>query len=125
VLTDRRRVGFLQSTVDRFLAHNEERVHRGGRFSRMTDADRAGIVDRVRCLAVAGGRFTEIAGRIAQETGRNVDTIRHTLKCFDAEDSDRATERRRGTRQPNVACLTDSANKRGITESICHSRTRD
>ena len=69
VLAGRRRVGFLQSTVDRFLAHNEEQGHRGPRFSRMADDDREAIVDRVRCLAQTGGRLTEIAGQIAQETG--------------------------------------------------------
>ena len=71
LLDGRKRVGFLQSSVDRFLADNEERVHRGARFSRMTDEDRKEIIDRVRCLAQAGGRLTEIAGRIAQETGRS------------------------------------------------------
>jgi RNA polymerase primary sigma factor/RNA polymerase sigma factor len=88
VLAGRRRVGFLQSTVDRFLAQNAERVHRGTRFSRMTDEERKGVVDRARCLARTGGRPTEIAGRITHETGRSVATIRHTLKCFEAEHSD-------------------------------------
>ena len=60
VLDGRRRVGFLQSSVDRFLAHNEERVRRGTRFSRMTDEERKRIIDRARCLAQAGGRLAEI-----------------------------------------------------------------
>jgi predicted site-specific integrase-resolvase len=90
VLAGRMRVGFLQSTVDHFLAHNEQRVQRSTRFSRMTDVERNGIVNRVRCLAQAGGRLTEIADRIAQETGRSVETIRHTLRYFDVEPSDLA-----------------------------------
>ena len=90
VLDGRRRVGFLQSTVDRFLAQNEDRIRRSARFSRMTDQDRKGIVDRMRCLAQAGGRLAEIADRIAQETGRSVETIRHTLRCFDVGPSDLA-----------------------------------
>jgi len=56
----------------------------------MTDVERNGIVNRVRCLAQAGGRLTEIADRIAQETGRSVETIRHTLRYFDVEPSDLA-----------------------------------
>lgn len=90
VLDGRRRVGFLQSAVDRFLIHNEKRIQRGARFSRMTGEERKGIVVRVRCLAQTGGPLKEIASRIAEETGRSLETIRHTLKCFEAELSDLA-----------------------------------
>ena len=88
VLDGRRRVGFLQSTVDRFLVLHQERVRRGTRFSRMTDEERKRIIDRVRCLAQSGGGSAEITSRIAQETGRSSETIRNTLRCFDAEHSD-------------------------------------
>ena len=84
----RSRVGFLQSSVDRFLTHNEERVRRSTRFRRLSDEERTGIIDQSRRLAEAGACLAEIASRTAQETGRSVDTIRHTLKCFDAEHSD-------------------------------------
>ena len=50
----RRRVGFLQSSVDRFVADNAERVRRGARFSRLTDEERHQIIERARCLAQAG-----------------------------------------------------------------------
>jgi RNA polymerase primary sigma factor len=90
VLGGRRRVGFLQSAVDHFVVQNEDRVRRSTQFSRMTDEERKGIVDRVRCLAQAGGRLTVIASQIAQETGRSVETIRYTLRCFDEEHSDLA-----------------------------------
>lgn len=82
LLDGRRRVGFLQSSVDCFLVDNEERVRRGTRFSRMTDEDRNRIIDQVRRLAKAGGCLAEIIGRIAQETGRSTETIRYTLKHF-------------------------------------------
>ena len=90
VLAGRRRVGFLQSSVDHFLAHNAERVRRGTRFSRLTDEERQQIIDRARCLAQAGECPTEITSRIAQETGRSVETIRYTLKYFDMEHPDLA-----------------------------------
>jgi RNA polymerase primary sigma factor len=90
VLDGRRRVGFLQSAVDRFVIHNEKRIYRGARFSRMTDEERKGIIVRVRSLAQTGGGLKEITGRIAQETGRSVETIRHTLKCFETDLSDLA-----------------------------------
>ena len=90
LLDGRRRVGFLQSSVDRFLAHNGERVRRSTPFSRMTDEERERIIDRARCLAQAGGCRAKVASRIAQETGRSVETIRNTLKCFDPEHPDTA-----------------------------------
>jgi len=79
----------LQSSVDRFLAHNEGRVHRGAPFNRIADEGCTGII-RMRCSPQAGGRLAEIAARIAQESGRDGATMRHALKCFDTEDSDPA-----------------------------------
>ena len=37
----RKRLGFLQSSVDRFVAQNAEQVHRATRFSQMTDEERS------------------------------------------------------------------------------------
>lgn len=86
----RKRVGFLQSSVDRFVARNEERVHRAAQFSQLTDEKRKQIIERARSLAQAGGRPAEVAKRIAQETGRNVVTIRCMLEHFDLEHPDMA-----------------------------------
>src|SRR4029079_7285825 len=36
----RKRVGFLRSSVERFVAHNAERVRRGERFSQLSDEER-------------------------------------------------------------------------------------
>ena len=44
----RKRLGFLQSSVSRFVAQYEERVHRAARFSQLTDEERARIIDRAR-----------------------------------------------------------------------------
>ncbi len=45
VFDGRKRVGFLQSSVDRFVAGNEDRVHRGSRFSQLSDEEREMIID--------------------------------------------------------------------------------
>ena len=50
----RKRVGFLQSSVDRFVGSNLERVRRGERFSQLTSHERSEIIDRARRLAQAG-----------------------------------------------------------------------
>ena len=47
----RKRVGFLQRSVDRFVTENREKVRRGERFSQLTDQERGEIVQRARRLA--------------------------------------------------------------------------
>ena len=81
--TARKRVGFLQSSVARFVAHNQERVRRGSQFSQLTEEERMLIIDRARRLARAGGCPADITKRLAQRTGRSTETIRYTLKQFD------------------------------------------
>src|SRR5690606_8575166 len=79
----RKRVGFLRSSVERFVANNRERVKRGERFSQLTDTERAEIIERARRLAQAGGGPSEVARRVASQMSRSVETIRYTLKQFD------------------------------------------
>ncbi len=85
VLDGRKRVGFLESSVDRFVAENTERVRRGGRFTQLTEEERAMIVHRARRLARAGGCPADVTKRLARKTGRSAETIRYTLKQFDQE----------------------------------------
>ena len=99
VLDGRKRVGFLQSSVDRFVEHNQERVHRGARFSQLTDEERAAIIERARRLARAGGRPSEVTKRLARKTGRSAETIRYTLRGIRSGPS----RRRRVSREPRAA----------------------
>ncbi len=85
VFDGRKRVGFLKSSVDKFVARNEERVRRGSQFSQMTEEEREHIIRRARRLAQAGGCAAEVARRVARKTGRSVETIRYTLKQFDGD----------------------------------------
>ena len=83
VLDGRKRVGFLQSSVDRFVERNRERVRRGSQFSQLSREERTMIVDRARRLARAGGCPADVTKRLARKTGRSTETIRYTLKQFD------------------------------------------
>ena len=85
VFDGRKRVGFLKSSVEQFVARNEDRVKRGARFSQLTTEEREDIVDRARRLAQAGGSLADVTKRVARKMGRSVETIRYTLKQFDAE----------------------------------------
>ncbi len=85
VFNGRKRVGFLQSSVDQFVARNRDRVERSSRFSQLTGEQRAEIVQRARRLAHAGGGPSDVARRIARRTGRSVETVRYTLRQFDQD----------------------------------------
>ncbi|MCC7083371.1 MAG: sigma-70 family RNA polymerase sigma factor [Pirellulales bacterium] len=86
----RKRLGFLRSSVDRFVGENTDRVRRGSSFSQMTEVERDEIVSRARRLAAAGGCPSDVAQRIAKKMNRSVETIRYTLKEFDDEHPDLA-----------------------------------
>ena len=90
VFDGRKRVGFLRSSVDRFVKNNHERVARGARFSQLTDEQRRDIIDRARRLASAGGCQSEISRRLAKRAGRSVETIRSTIRQFDRQNPELA-----------------------------------
>lgn len=85
VFDGRKRVGFLQSSVDRFVAANEEKILRGSRFSQLSDSERETVLLRARRLAQAGGTPAEVIRRVAQRLGRSVETVRYTIRQFDQE----------------------------------------
>ncbi len=81
----RKRVGFLQSSVDRFVAANRERVKRGERFTQLSDDERSEIIERARRLASAGCGLSDVTRRLARQLNRSPETIRYTLKGFDRQ----------------------------------------
>jgi RNA polymerase primary sigma factor len=86
----RKRLGFLQSSVDRFVALNEERIRRGAQFSQLTDEERKQIIERARCLAQAGTCPSMVTRQLCQETGRSAETVRYTLRHFNLAHPDLA-----------------------------------
>ena len=90
VFDGRKRVGFLRSSVDRFVRNNAERVERGARFSQLSDEQRAEFIEHARELAANGGGQAEIARRLAERTGRSVETIRAALAQHDLDNPETA-----------------------------------
>jgi RNA polymerase sigma factor (sigma-70 family) len=88
VFGNRKRVGFLRSSVERFLTRQGISVEQTGGFNRLTEEDRRQIITRARRLAQAGGSPTEISRRLARKLGRAVETIRTTLKHHDLNNPD-------------------------------------
>lgn len=82
---NRKRVGFLQSSVDRFVEKNHQDVDRGSRFSQLNENEREEIIRRARRLARYGGGLSDISHRLSRKLGRSQETIRYTLKNHDKD----------------------------------------
>lgn len=87
---NRTRVGFLKSSVNRFLDVHGEEVERGRRFTQLSDEEREDIVRWARRLARHGGCPSEISRRLSRKLGRSQETIRYTLKNYDEEHPENA-----------------------------------
>jgi RNA polymerase primary sigma factor len=81
----KRRVGFLLSSVERFLNAHQEQIAPEANFSIVEDGERAEIFRRARRLAESGSCDEEIARRIARKLRRSPLMILHTLRKHDAE----------------------------------------
>ena len=82
----RRRVAFLDSSIEAFVGRRGPGALRPVRFSQMTPQERADIVRRARRMASFSRRpLIQIARRLARRTGRAVETIRYTIRRHDAE----------------------------------------
>jgi RNA polymerase primary sigma factor len=81
----RKRVAFLESSVNRFVQKNSACVHRGMQFRQLSDQERTAMIVRALRLSQAGGSPAEIVRRVARKTGRSAETIRYVLKQFELE----------------------------------------
>ena len=90
IFGNRKRVGFLKSSVDRFVDHNRNRVQRGERLSQMTDQERLEIITRARRFSEAGNCPSEISRQLAEHFSRSVETIRYTLRHHDKAHPEKA-----------------------------------
>ncbi len=107
----RHRVGFLQSSVDRFVANNREKVKRGERFSQLSDREKDEIIDQARRLAMSGMSQSEVARRIGATLDRSSETIRYTIKQFDDRHPDQAIF-------PDRSGVLDQAAKERISDEF-------
>jgi RNA polymerase sigma factor (sigma-70 family) len=87
----RPRLAFTDQAVECFAARNAELVRRGAAFAFMSDDERQQVVARARELvAVEKCGLHAATLRIAEETGRAVETIRYTLRAFDRRNPEEA-----------------------------------
>lgn len=79
VFDGRKRVGFLRSSVDRFVRKNQQRVDRGARFRQLTEVERLELISDARRLAAEGHGRSEAIRMLTDRSGRTSDTVRSTL----------------------------------------------
>ncbi len=87
---NRTRVGFLNSSVERFVTEHGDEIQRGSRFSQLSEDERQDIVLRARKFARVGACPSEVSERLARVFGRSPETIRYTLKRYDADHPENA-----------------------------------
>jgi RNA polymerase primary sigma factor len=90
VAEGRKRVGFLHSSVERFVARNRERVLRGERFSQLTNEERVEVIERARAIAAGGANLSEVSRQVAAAMNRSIETVRYTLKNHDRANPEHA-----------------------------------
>lgn len=83
----RKRVGFLNSSVERFVAQNKTKIQRGERFSQLSEDEKGEIIERARQLVEGGAALADVTRILSQQMGRSAETVRYTLKNFDSENS--------------------------------------
>lgn len=85
IFNGRKRVGFLHSSVERFVASNRDKIRRGERFSQLTEDEKSEMIERARKMVESGSSLSEVTRQLASQMGRSPETVRYTLKNFDAD----------------------------------------
>ena len=86
----RRRLGFLQSTIDKFLKANPDLAAKAKNFSRLTDEQKQRIIKQAAKLAIETNLSRhQIINRISAEMGKCRETIRYTLLNYEKSNPDK------------------------------------
>jgi RNA polymerase primary sigma factor/RNA polymerase sigma factor len=90
MMNGRKRVGFLKSSIDRFVVGNRDRIKRSSCFRQMTTREREQIIADARRLSKQGHGMTDVARQLSKELHRSPGTIRGTIKQHDRLHPDQA-----------------------------------
>lgn len=86
----RKQIGFLESSVRRFVLRHRDEVARGSRFSQLSDDEKLRILNWARRLAKWGANPTQVVHRVARKFNRAPETIRYTLRQYDKQNPENA-----------------------------------
>ncbi|MBN2180816.1 MAG: sigma-70 family RNA polymerase sigma factor, partial [Sedimentisphaerales bacterium] len=110
-----KRLGFLQSFVDRFLEENPQLTGKAKSFERLTSSQKQFIVKKAAKLAATTdmSRY-RIIEKISAETGKCHETVRYILLNYDKANPDRAVfKRASGVISPSQAAELYKLYKQG------------
>ncbi|MCP4379766.1 MAG: sigma-70 family RNA polymerase sigma factor [bacterium] len=84
----KRRVAFLESSVQWFTDNHLRDVSRSVRFTQMSPVERDDIIRRAkRMVTFTSCKLSDVSRRIARKTGRAAETIRYTIRNYDLKHS--------------------------------------
>jgi RNA polymerase primary sigma factor len=86
----KRRVGFMLTSVERYLAAHREQVGSATNLSAVSDAEHGQILRRARLLAIGGASLDDIARRVARKVNRSPLTVQHLIRKHDTEQPETA-----------------------------------
>jgi len=82
----KKRIGFLESSVQYFVGHHGRQIRRSGRFSKMTKPERREILRRAERMAgFCDCTLNDVSGRIARRMKRSPETVRYTIRRHDKD----------------------------------------
>jgi RNA polymerase sigma factor (sigma-70 family) len=86
----KKRYGFLQSTVDKFLQENPELVGRAKNFTQLTEKEKQQIIKQACALAAKTdmSRY-QIIEQTAKQVGRSHETVRYTILNYERAKPDK------------------------------------
>ncbi|QDT56484.1 RNA polymerase sigma factor SigA [Caulifigura coniformis] len=85
---NRSRVGFLKSSIDRFVRSHESEISRGSRFSQLSSVERGEIMEAARHLVRYGTCPADVSRSLATRFNRSPETIRAAIRQHDEESPD-------------------------------------
>jgi len=86
---NRSRVGFLKSSIDRFVRTHENEIARGSRFTQLSLGERGEIVEAARQMVRYGSCPAEVSRNLAAQFNRSPETVRAAIRQHDEESPDR------------------------------------
>jgi len=122
-----KRIGFLQSSVEKFLKANSSLVKNAAKFTRLSKKEKTAILSRAAALSKNGKMSRrQIIERLWRETGRGHETIRTLLLNYQRQNPRKASALNRppGVIRPADAAELYQLYKQGISAGELAKRFR-
>jgi RNA polymerase primary sigma factor/RNA polymerase sigma factor len=92
----RKRMGYPESTVQKFETENPQLIKKASAFSKMTQKEKQQTIDRAfEIVAGSDMKRHHLILKLVEETGRAVETIRYTLAEYENENPDKPIFKKR------------------------------